>query len=187
MQLCLPICFCTETDFVQEQKRLAQQFNSTYRYIDDVQSPKNSKFSEYLYFIYPSELEIKEITESATSASYLDCFLYIHNGILSTRLYDFNILIVNFPFLSSNIPSAPAYGVYVSQLFLYARACSKYQDFVDRGKFLTTRLFTQGNLKPKLVTTRRKFYVRHHDLVNPYKVAVSRLTAIRFVTPIYPG
>ena len=32
---------------------------------------------------------------------------------------DFNFPIVNFPFLSSIIPSAPAYGVYVSQLILY--------------------------------------------------------------------
>ena len=57
------------------------------------------------------------------------------NGKLSTRLYDkrddFNFPIVNFLFLSSNIPSGPAYGVYVSQLTRYARACSKYQDFVD--------------------------------------------------------
>ena len=59
-----------------------------------------------------------------TAASYLDCYLYIDNGKLSTRLYDkrddFNFPIVNFPFLSSNIPSAPAYGIYVSQLIGYA-------------------------------------------------------------------
>jgi hypothetical protein len=28
---------------------------------------------------------------------------------------DFNFPIVNFPFLSSNIPAAPAYGVYIFQ------------------------------------------------------------------------
>jgi hypothetical protein len=36
-----------------------------------------------------------------------------------TKLYDkkddFNFLIVNFPFICSNIPAAPAYGVYISQ------------------------------------------------------------------------
>ena len=61
--------------------------------------------------------EIKETTETAASSSYLDCYLY--NGKLTTRLYDkrddFNFPIVKFPFLSSNIPSAPAYDVYVSQ------------------------------------------------------------------------
>ena len=64
------------------------------------------------------------------------------NGKLTTRVYDkrddFNFPIVNFPFLSSNIPSALAYGVYVSQFIRYARTCSNYQDFMERGKVLTT-------------------------------------------------
>ena len=37
---------------------------------------------------------------------------------------DFNFHITNFPFLSSNIPSSPAYGMFISQLIQYARACS---------------------------------------------------------------
>ena len=93
---------------------LAQQFNFTYRYIDDVLSLNNTKFAVYLEFIYPCELEIKETSETAASSSYLDCYLYMYidNGKLPTKLYDkrddFNFPIVNFPFLSSNIPSAPA-------------------------------------------------------------------------------
>ena len=43
--------------------------------------------SEYLEFIYPRELEIKETTEIAASSSYLD-YLYIDNAKLTTRLYD---------------------------------------------------------------------------------------------------
>ena len=65
--------------------------------------------------------------------------------------------------------SAPAYGVYVSQLIRYARACSNFQDFMVRGKVLTTRLFSQGYQKTK------QFYGRYHELVNPNNVAVSRL------------
>ena len=88
------------------KKHLAQQFNFTYRYIDDVLSLKNTKFAEYLEFIYARELEIKETTETAASSSYLDCYLYIDNGKLTTRLYgkrdDFNFPIVIFPFLSSS-------------------------------------------------------------------------------------
>ena len=119
------ILYSYEAEFVQSllqasKKHLAQQFNFTYRYIDDVLSLKNTKFAEYLEFIFPRELEIKETTETAACSSYLDCYLYIDNGKLTTRLYDkrddCNFPIVNFPFLSSNIPSAPAYGVYVSQL-----------------------------------------------------------------------
>ena len=110
-----------EAEFVQSllqagKKHQAQQFNFTYRYIDDVLSLKNTKFAEYWEFIYPSELEIKETMETVVSSLYLDCYLYIDNGKLATRLYnkryDFNFPIVHFPFLSSNIPSAPAYGIY---------------------------------------------------------------------------
>ena len=66
--------------------------------------------------MYPDELEIKDTTESSTSASYLDLLLSIESdGQLRTSLYDkrddFNFHITNFPFLSSNIPSSPAYGV----------------------------------------------------------------------------
>ena len=58
--------------------------------------------------------------ETAASFSYLVCYHYIDNGKLATRLYDkrddFNFPNANFPFLSSNIPSAPEYGVYVSHI-----------------------------------------------------------------------
>ena len=77
-----------------------------------------------------------------------------------TRLYekrdDFNFPIVIFPFFCSNIPSAPAYGVYVSPLVSYAGACCKYQGFVDRGKLLTNKLLSQGYRRAKLVSTVKK-------------------------------
>ena len=64
---------------------------------------------------------------------YLQCFIIDSGGKLSTRLYDkrddFDFHIVNFPFLSSDIPSGPSYGVYISQLIRYARCCSHYDDF----------------------------------------------------------
>jgi hypothetical protein len=37
--------------------------------------------------------------------------------------------IVNFPFISSNIPESQAYGVYISQLIRYSRACTQMQWF----------------------------------------------------------
>ena len=82
--------------------------------------------------MYPAELEIKDTTESTTSASYLDLLLSIgRDGQLHTSIYgkrdDFNFHITNFPFLSSNIPSAPAYRVFISQLIRYTRACSSYE------------------------------------------------------------
>ena len=74
------------------------------------------------------KLEIKDITDTDTSASYLDLHLEIDSeGRLRTKLYDkrddFNFPIVNYLFICSNIPAAPAYGVYISQLIQYSRAC----------------------------------------------------------------
>jgi hypothetical protein len=68
---------------------------------------------------YPNELEIKDTTESSTSASYLDVLLELDtNGKITTQLYDkrdgFNFSIVNSPYLCRNIPASPVYGVYIS-------------------------------------------------------------------------
>ena len=53
-----------ETEFIQSllstgKKKLASQFNFTYRYIDDVLSINNPDFENYLGQMYPAELEIK--------------------------------------------------------------------------------------------------------------------------------
>jgi hypothetical protein len=76
-------------------------------------------------------------------------------------------------YVCSNIPAAPAYGVYISQLIRYSRVCGSYQDFLDRGLLLTRKLLNQGFLLVKLKTSLRKFYGRHHELVNRYGISVS--------------
>jgi hypothetical protein len=57
-------------------------------------------------------------------------------GKITTQLYDkqdnFNFSIVNFPYLC-NIPASQAYGVCISQLIRYARACSTYDKFLVQG------------------------------------------------------
>jgi len=64
--------------------------------------------------------------DSPNSASYPDLYLeYYINGTLTSKLYDkhddFNFLIVNYPFLYSNIPTSHVYGVDMSQLIRYSR------------------------------------------------------------------
>ena len=108
------------------RKRLASRFNFTYRYIDDVLSINNPEFENFLGQMYPVEFDIKDTSEVNTSASYLDLFLSIgRDGQLHTSIYDkrhdFNFHFTNFPFLSSNIPASPAYGVFILQLIQYAR------------------------------------------------------------------
>ena len=71
------ILYSYESEFLQKlvkDKKIheARAFNFTYRYIDDVLSINNSRFAEFLPLIYISpELEVKETTDTASSASFL--------------------------------------------------------------------------------------------------------------------
>ena len=101
-------------------------------------SLNNSRFGDFVDRIYPIELEIKDNTDTDRSASYFDLHLEIDSeGRFRTKLYDkkddFNFPIVNFSFICSNIPAAPAYGVYISQVIRYSRVCGSYKDVVDKG------------------------------------------------------
>ena len=88
--------------------RLATSFNLCYRYIDDLIVFNNKKFW-IISKRYLSELTVEKANRSDHLADYLDLtFIIDSGGKLSTRLYDkhdFDFHIVNFPFLSSNIPS----------------------------------------------------------------------------------
>ena len=120
-------------------------------------------------------------------ASYIDLHLEIDSeGRLRTKLYEkrdhYNFPILNFPFICSNIPAVPAYGVYsgISQMIRYSRACGSYQDFHDRVLLLTRKLLNQGFLLVKLKSSLPKFYGRLHDLFDRYGISVSQMTTDMF-------
>ena len=71
-----------ETDFIhsirqRKEKKLAQYFGFTFRYMDDVFSLNNSQFGDYVDRIYPIKLGIKDTIETEMPASYLDLHLEI--------------------------------------------------------------------------------------------------------------
>ena len=215
-----------EAEFIQTliksgKRHLAKSFHFTYRYIDDLLSINNPKFGDYIDYIYPVELEIKDTTDADHQASYLDLNLsYNRDKRLQVKLYDkrddFNFNIVNFPFLSSNIPQSPAYGVYknicinvcivkihvprahevknqrviakrtyVSQLIRYARASSAYSDFLVRSRLLTSKLLGQGYNRLKLITTFKKFYGRHSDLIGKFQLSVTHMVTDLFLETLF--
>ena len=143
-------CFCIISKF-----QIPKMHKNPYKHrfiADDVLSINNPEFENYLGQMYPVELEIKDTTESNTSASYLDLLLSVWgDGQLHTSIYDkrddFNFHITNFPFLSSNIPTSPTYGVFISQPIRYARACSSYGCFILRATRLSNKLLEQGYVK----------------------------------------
>ena len=126
-----------QTSFENKARQLAQTSNFNSRYIDVVLGLNNSRFGYFIYRIYPNELEVKDTTDTQKYAFYIYLHLEIDSeGRLKTKLYDkrdITFPIVNFPFISSNIPAAPEYGVYISQLIRYSRACAQYSVFLDRA------------------------------------------------------
>ena len=120
-----------------------------------------------------------------TATLIIFCFLLgsllsiSRDGQLPTSLYnkrdDFNFHITNFPFLSSNIPFSPAYGVFVSQLTRYARACSSYECFILRAVRLSNKLLGQGYVNERLRSSLRKFYGRYGDVIKQYEVTLSQM------------
>ena len=116
-------------------------------YINAVLFINHPRFAEFLPLTYPPELEMKETTDTASFASFLDVYLECEDsGQLSTKNYD-----------KRDIPASPAYGAYISQLIRYARTSSNYSDFLKRHLYLINRLPDHGYQKIRLIRSLRKF------------------------------
>ena len=104
----------------------------------------------------------------------MDLNICISDGIINTKIYDkrgdFNFKIVNFPHLEGVVPRTTSYGVYISQLTRFARACSHVDDFNERNLYITNKLLQQGYRYHKLRKYFTKFYYRRnrHLLANYY-------------------
>ena len=88
---------------------------------------------------------------------------------------DFDFDIVNFPFLDSDVPCSTSYGVYISQLILFAKVSSHVIDFNARNNRLTAKLLQQGYRYHKLQVTFSKFYHRHNELVSKFSAGLKTL------------
>ena len=145
---------------------------------------KKYYFGDYVERTFLIELEIKDTTDTVKSVAYLDLHLEIntvHEGSMKTKLSHkrdyFSFLIVNFLFLCSNIPAAPAYGVYIAQLIRYSRACISYHDFLDRGLLLPMKLLNQDIQ----VVSIKSSPLRFSELVDCYGILVSQMLAESFL------
>ena len=74
-----------EVNFLQgllknTDRKLAQTFNSSFRYIDDILSLNNYRFGDYLHHNSPNELDVTDTTDTQMSAYNLNRHLEIDNG-----------------------------------------------------------------------------------------------------------
>ena len=86
-----------------KQADVIDALSTTSRYLDDILNIDHVYFDNMVGHIYPSEFQLNKANTSDTKAVFLDLHLSISNNIVSTKIYDkrddFNIEIVNFPFL----------------------------------------------------------------------------------------
>ena len=132
-----------------------------------------------IVFIHLNWLNKANTTD--TEAPILDLHLSFSNGFVSSKIYDkrddfdFDFDKVNFPFLDGDVPRSTSYGVYISQLFWFARVSSHVADFNARNKSLTAKLLQQGYRCHKLRNTFSKFYCRHYELISKFNVGLKTL------------
>ena len=178
--------FCYERDFMKKlssdnQADVIKAFNLTSRYLDDLLNIDNPYFEGMVNQIYPPELQLNKANTSDTEAPFLDLHLSISNGYVSSKVYDkrddfdFDIHVVNFPFLDGDVPRRPSYGVYISQLIRFARVCSHVENFNTRNKCLTAKLLKQGYRYHKLRKAFSKFYRWHYELISKLNVGLKSL------------
>ena len=138
--------------------------------------------------IYPSEHQLNKANSSHTEAPFLDLNLPITNGIVSSKIYDkrddFNLEIVNFPFLDGDVPRSPSYDVYISQLIRFARVCSNVDDINSRNLFLTAELLKCYRYH-KIRKTFSKFYQTHPELIVKYNIGLKTLLQQGISEPIF--
>ena len=128
--------------------------------------------------IYPSELKLNDAYTSDTDATFLDLHFSISNDIFHHNFdkhSDFDIEIVNFPFLDGDVPRSTSYGVYISQLSLISRASSHVADLSTRNKLLTQKLLKLGYQYHNLHKTFFKFHRRYYDLISKFQVGLESL------------
>ena len=78
--------------------------------------------------ICPPELQLNKANTSYTQAPFLDLYLSILNGFISSNINDkrdeFDFDLVSFPFLDGDVLRSTSYGVYISHLIRFARVSS---------------------------------------------------------------
>ena len=138
-------------------------------YIDDVLSINNPEFDKYLDQMYPAELDNHFCFFPRFHTVDLEGWSTSHFYLRRTGSFQFPHH--KLPFLSSNIPSSPVYGVFISRLIRYHRACSSYEYFHLMVRRLSSKLLKQGYLVERLKPSFRKFYGKYRDLIQQYEVS----------------
>ena len=122
----------------------------------------NPEFEKYIPDIYPAELQLNKANNSDKGTCFLDVSIKVIGSDIHTSVYDkrddFGFPIVNFPWLSGDVPRLPSYGIYISQLVRFARCCTSVLNFHSINLHIASKLLTQDDIYHKLRKTFGKFF-----------------------------
>ena len=117
-------------------------------------------------------LMVIPISPELVLTSFLDLNIKVIGSDIHTSVYDkrddFGFPIVNFPWLSGDVPRLPSYGIYISQLVRFARCCTSVLDFHSKNLQITSKLLTQGYRYHKLRKTFGKFFRSYSELLSKF-------------------
>ena len=103
-----------------------------------------------------------EKTNEGNTSNYLDLTISIVDGRFIYHSYDkrksFSFEVVNYPYMNSNVPKSPSYGVFISQLTRFCVVNSQVNQFQSNIKELTDKLLRQGFDITIMKAKYRKFY-----------------------------
>ena len=151
---------------------LIYMFNDTSRYLDDIFTIDNPEFEKHIPDIYPAALHLNKANTTDKETSLLDLNIKVIGSDIHTSVYDkrddFGFPIVNFPWLSGDVPRLPSYGIYISHLVRFARCCTSVLDFHSKNLQITSKLLTQGYRYHKLRKTFVKFFRSYSELLSKF-------------------
>ena len=113
--------------------------------------------------------------------------IIIHTSVYDKR-DDFGFPIVNFPWLSGDVPRLPSYGIYISQLVRFARCCTSVFDFHSKNLQFTSKLLTQGYRYHKLQKTFGKFFRSYSELLSKFgEISFQEYVSKGITQPVFYG
>ena len=96
-------------------------------------------------------------------------------------------MVLTILYFNGDVPRRASYGVYISQLIMFARVCNNVADFNERNKCLTAKLLQQGYRYHKFRKTFSKFYRRHYELISKFNVGLKTLLREGLSEPEFHG
>ena len=168
--------------------------SSQLKTVTKIQQNRSTDGCLKLKSVYPAELQLNKANTSDKETSFLYLNIKVIGSDIHTSVYDkrndFGFPIVNFPWLSGDVPRLPSYGIYISQLVRFARCCTSVLDFHYKNLQITSKLLTQGYRYHKLRKTFGKFFRSYSELLSKgvYRVSIVKrplLSTLPFLLAFY--